>query len=63
MNHPILLIMLLTLFLPYGHAENQTPYKHDKWGTLPKDTIKEFIAFTASMDSKDDNGAIVKCGV
>ncbi|CAH7218635.1 exported hypothetical protein [Vibrio chagasii] len=58
MTHSILLIMLLASALPYSFAENQIPYEHDKWGTLPKDTTKDFIAFTASMDSKDDNDGL-----
>ncbi len=28
-------------------------YSHDKWGTQPKDIIREFRAYTTSFDSKD----------
>ncbi|WP_215426428.1 DNA/RNA non-specific endonuclease [Agarivorans albus] len=48
-----LAIAVLTSHLT--HSDTQDPYSHDKWVTQPQDTIKEFIAFTASMDSKDDN--------
>ena len=30
-------------------------YSHDKWVTLPRDVVKSFRAFTASMDSKDND--------
>lgn len=30
-------------------------YEHDKWGTQPRDIVKEFLSFTTSFDSNDDN--------
>lgn len=30
-------------------------YQHDRWVTKPRDVIKEFRAFTASMDSLDND--------
>ena len=30
-------------------------YAHDKWGTMPRDTVRTFIAYTSSFDGKDDD--------
>ena len=30
-------------------------YEHSRWGTLPRDIVKEFCAYTTSFDSADDD--------
>jgi len=29
--------------------------QHDRWGTEPRDTVREFVAFTVSFDGEDDD--------
>lgn len=51
--------LLLSLLVPaFAQAAPAAGYDHDHWQTMPRDTIKEFTAFTASMDSKDDNDGL-----
>ena len=41
-----------TTFKP---IELDPTYKHDKWGTEPRDLIYEYRAYTVSFDGVDDN--------
>ena len=56
-----LLLVLLFVFTSSAFGTDYKPivldpsYEHDKWGTEPKDIIREFRAFTASFDSADDD--------
>jgi endonuclease G len=51
--------LLLSLFFPsLTYAASAIGYDHDHWQTMPRDEVKEFIASTASMDSKDDNDGL-----
>ena len=45
------------LLQPHSQAIVLDPtYEHDRWGTEPRDTIREFRAYTVSFDSADDDG-------
>ena len=49
------------LILPAQHSFSERPvvsdttFAHDRFGTLPRDIIREFRAFTTSFDSFDHN--------
>ena len=49
------------LLAPSAMAESLKPivldptYKHDRFGTMPRDTVREFRAYTTSFDGADDN--------
>ena len=63
MLHARLLILLFVFTVSplSGYAADYKPiqihpdYDHDKYGTEPKDIVKEFRAYTANFDSDDDD--------
>lgn len=57
-------LLLGALFSSFVSAQKpivlDDSYQHDKFGTLPHETVKQFRAFTASMDSLDiDNPSAI----
>lgn len=48
--------ILLTVLLAVGYKpiELAPDYEHDKWGTMPRDIVREFRAYTVSFDGPDD---------
>ena len=60
-------VILFSLLIIYSFESSAANYKtiklhpdydHDKYGTEPKDIIKEFRAYIANFDSDDDDDGI-----
>ncbi len=51
----LLILPLLLFSADYKPIILSDEHQHDIWGTMPRDQIKKFRAFTVSFDGKDDS--------